>query len=72
MSDLPESEVKIEGLRDGGFLIYRGFQSPHSFNPPAKATSTLGEALHYVAEIMGPNASSGRSLADATKNNPPE
>lgn len=59
MSDdtTPESEVRIESLRDGGFLVYRGYQSPHSYNPPAKAVSTLGEVLHYVAIIMGPNAS---------------
>jgi hypothetical protein len=68
MSDVPESEVRIESLRDGGFIIYRGYQSPHSLNQPAKAVSTLGEALTYVATIMGPNASSGRSLADAIYN----
>ena len=66
MSELSEGEVRIESLRDGGFIVFRGHTSPHSYNPPAKAVSTLGEALHFVAEIMGPNAGgSGRNRADA-------
>lgn len=66
MSELPEIEVRIESLRDGGFIVFRGRHSVGEWYQPAKAVSTLGEALHFVAEIMGPNpGGSGQNRADA-------
>ncbi len=67
MSGPAESEVTILSLREGGFIVWRGERSSNSYNPPARAATTLGEALTYVASIMGPGSvGSGQKLADAT------
>lgn len=60
-----ESEMRIVSLRDGGFMVFKGYTSDHAFNPPAKACTHLDEALDYISACMTENTVHLPNLADA-------